>query len=108
MDRTNQKASTSARSGKFRKIVLGLGVVAVAGFAMSAAPAMAHERGEDRGRVVERHERVEEFRHDRVFVDRDFRDRFWVPARFEFRTHIDCGRTVTERVCVEVGHWVIR
>lgn len=95
MDRSNQKASTPACRGKFKKVLLGLGVVAVAGAALSAAPAMAHERFEDRGQVVVRHE---EFRHDRV----------WVPARFEFRTRVDCGRTVCDRVCVEAGHWVIR
>ncbi len=107
MDRTNQTVSTPTRGGKFRKFLLGLGVLAVAGVTMSAAPAMANERGDDRGRV-ERHERIEEFRHDHRFIQRDVCDRVWVPARYEFRTIIDCGRTVTQRVCVEVGHWVIR
>jgi hypothetical protein len=80
--------------GKARKILLGLGVLAIAGTLMSAAPAMANDRG------FERHDdrRIPELRHDR----------FWVPDRYEFRTHDDCGRIVTDRVLVEAGHWVDR
>jgi len=79
----------------FRKIVLGLGVIAVGGVAMSAAPAMAHD--------FDRHDRVE-IRHDRVIV-REHR-RVWVPARYEFRTRVDCGRTITERVLVAPGCFI--
>jgi hypothetical protein len=86
---------TNGRGGLFRKIVLGLGVIAVGGVAMSAAPAMAHD--------FDRHDRVE-VRRDRVIVERDHRR--WVPARYEFRTRVDCGRTVTERVLVEPGCFI--
>ena len=99
MNRTNEqtaakttKTQTSGFRDKARKALLGLGALAIAGVLAGAAPAMANDRGFDR------HDdrRVPELRHDR----------FWVPDRYEFRTHLERGRTITDRVLVEAGHWV--
>ena len=99
MERTNDQPTARTTRingfrGKARKVLLGLGALAIAGTLMRAAPAMANDRGferhDDRGALELRH------------------DRFWVPDRFEFRRHDDHGRTVTERVLVEAGHWMER
>ncbi len=87
--------TTNGRGGLFRKIVLGVGVLAVGGVAMSAAPAMAHD--------FDRHDQFEG-RRDREIV-REHR-RVWIPDRYEYRRHVDCGQVVIERVLVEPGHFI--
>jgi len=95
-DQTTAKTTRNPINGirnKARKVLLGLGALAIAGTLMSAAPAMANDRFD---RPDDR--RPPELRHDR----------FWVPDRYEFRTHFDGGRTIRDRVLVEAGHWVDR
>ena len=116
---------------KARKLLLGIGGIAVAGCMMAASPAQARDRFVDHGRGFERHDERRDDRHDErrdernefrqdVVVRRDFIapvvcdpiappvEQVWVPDRYEFQTHWIHGREFTERVCVEAGHWVCR
>ena len=101
---TTRKTTTTGFKGITRKVILGLASLGLAGVLMGATPAMANDRGADRDRDV-RH--VDTDRHDDRRDDRRD-DRIWVPDRYEVRTHVDHGCTVTDRVLVEAGHFIDR
>ena len=138
MNANNQIVTTPARKtilrNKARKLLLGLGGLGIAGVLMGAAPAMARDHGDYRGHEIVRRDYGHDLRRD-VIVHRDYidpvvceptaavvydtpvvcdapvvveTDPIWVPDRFEFRTHLEFGRSIRERVLVERGHWFRR
>ena len=93
------------RKGLIKKVLLGVGMVAVGGVAMGAAPAMARDR--DDHRQVEEHRQFD--RHEDFRRDRDDHDRIWAPDRYELQTFTDAyGNVYTQNVLVEPGHWIFR
>ena len=81
MFRTTSTTATTARTGlggKARRIVLGLGLLGIAGIAMSAAPAMAHDDHDRDGRG--REYREHEFR-EHEFREHEFREHEFGIAR---------------------------
>jgi hypothetical protein len=79
------------------KKILTLVILGVTGLAGAAgAEANDGHRGPEARRPVERHERREENRRDRV----------WIAPRYESRiVRYECGRPVYGQVLVSAGHW---